>query len=87
MSDATHTFVVRFKEESRIFSGEDYDEVSQDAWEWLDDFSVEVHRGDTLDPDDATVTYNGVEHKVQWELAGNLCEIYPAVFSGQLLRW
>ncbi len=82
----THTFVVTYKNKSKTFSGENYEEVSQQAWEYLDSFSGEIWGSVGLDAV-AVVNYNGVDHKVEWDLAGNMSEIYPAVFSGLLERW
>ena len=81
-----HTFVTTFKDQTQTFSHEEHKKASQMAWRHLDTFSSQVWKEDDLDPP-ATVTYNGETHQVQWELAGNLCEIYPAVFSGKLEGW
>lgn len=83
----THTFVCDYKGRCKTFVGEDYEAVSQEAWQYMDSFSCEVWENNNLDPENTTVTYNGIEHTVRWDLAGNLCEIYPAVFGGKLERW
>lgn len=81
-----HTFITTYNGNSKTFTGEDYVKVSQEAWDHLDSFSGEIWKNEGLGAV-ALVDYNGTEHKVEWDLAGNMCEIYPAVFSGLLDRW